>query len=354
LKKLQLGLASVANGKDSAMKRQLCVTAFSALVLVPDWVSACWPPARGPVAGPVFYHAPPPVYHAPVVYCPPVVYLPPCAPVAAAPLAPPRVEPARPSAAAESPKPARPPQVEAVRPAANVEPPKVPKADPPPDPAAEKKPAAVEPPKIAFPTLPGAKDPTPEPKLPPLVLPGEKEAPKLPGLDLPKIDGPKLPGLDLPKGDAPLKLPDAPDVTGAPAVPVPAPAPDALIPPPGVAVPRTPDALPPLSLPPDAPVSPGVKPTEAKSSPLTGGPAPRVSVFPAAGAAPATGLRKVGFYNHTDRDLSLTIEGRAVTLPAKTYLHAHLPASFTWRHGDRPAATETVPADASGVDVLFR
>ncbi len=79
-----------------------------------------------------------------------------------------------------------------------------------------------------------------------------------------------------------------------------------------------------------------------------------MSVFPAAGVADARGLRKVGFYNHTDRDLALTIEGKAVALPAKTYLHAQLPPTFTWAHGDRPAARETVPADASGLDVLFR
>ena len=38
----------------------------------------------------------------------------------------------------------------------------------------------------------------------------------------------------------------------------------------------------------------------------------------------------------------------------QTYLHAQLPPTFTWKHGDQPAATETVPADASGIDVLFR
>ena len=32
------------------------------------------------------------------------------------------------------------------------------------------------------------------------------------------------------------------------------------------------------------------------------------------GDAADRGLRKVGFYNHTDRDLSLTIEGKAVKL----------------------------------------
>ncbi|HEY1189284.1 MAG TPA: hypothetical protein VGE74_16650, partial [Gemmata sp.] len=162
-------------------------------------------------------------------------------------------------------------------------------------------------------------------------------------------DAPKVPALELPKVEGPSKLPDVP---GASAVPVPAPAPDALIPPPGVSVPRNPDALPPLTLPPDSPVAPDVKPTEAKSSPLTG--AVKVSVFPASGAVGANGLRKIGFYNHTSRDLALVIEGQAVKLPAKTFLHAHLPPTFTWKHTDRHAVKETVPGNASGVDVLFR
>ena len=56
----------------------------------------------------------------------------------------------------------------------------------------------------------------------------------------------------------------------------------------------------------------------------------------------------------TNRDLALTIEGRAVKLPAKSYLHAQLAATFTWTHGDQPAARETVPAGAGGLDVVFR
>ena len=79
-----------------------------------------------------------------------------------------------------------------------------------------------------------------------------------------------------------------------------------------------------------------------------------MSVFPASGVAAAIGLRKVGFYNHTGRDLSLTIEGRVVTLPAMTYLHAQLPPTFTWQCDDKPAAKATVPADATGLDVLIR
>lgn len=298
------------------MKRQLCVCALFALVLVPDWASACWPRWGGPV--PTYYHAP--MYYAPPpVYCPPVYV--PCAPAV---LPPPRVEPSKPRVEAQ---PTRPPQIEPVRPAAGVEVPKVAKPEPAPAPLTpEQKIPPIDVPKIA-----------PEPKLPPIELPKSDAPPKLPPLELPKDAEPKLPSIELPKVDSGLKLPGL-ELPGVSAVPVPAPAPD---------------ALPPLTLPPDTPVAPDAKPTEAKSSPLTAR-EPKVSVFPASGVAAERGLRKVGFYNHTDRDLALTIEGKAVTLPAKTYLHAQLPSTFTWAHGDKPAAKETVPADASGVDVLFK
>jgi hypothetical protein len=140
-------------------------------------------------------------------------------------------------------------------------------------------------------------------------------------------------------------------------VPAPAPAPEALIPAPGIPTLKNAEALPPLTLPPDTPISPDTLPraVEAKSSPLAaGGRALRVSVFPAAGEAGTTGLRKIGFYNHTGRDLALTVEGKTVALPAKSYLHAHLPPTFTWACGDKPAAREAVPADAAGLDVLIR
>jgi hypothetical protein len=77
-------------------------------------------------------------------------------------------------------------------------------------------------------------------------------------------------------------------------------------------------------------------------------------VFPATGAAAGSALRKVGFFNHTSRDLELKIQGEAVTLPAKSYLHANLPPTFTWQCSTQPATTEKVPGDASGLDVLIR
>jgi hypothetical protein len=160
---------------------------------------------------------------------------------------------------------------------------------------------------------------------------------------------PKVPAVGAPK-DAPV-----------PAIPSAAPPPEPLIP--SLSAPTLPDGnkrdpLPSLTLPPDVPVPPEKKTdSTSRSSPLTGGgPADiTVKVFPARGeGVAADGYCTVGFYNHTARDLALTIEGRSVKLPAKSYLQAQVAATFTWSHGNRPAARETVPDGAGGLDVVFR
>jgi len=147
------------------------------------------------------------------------------------------------------------------------------------------------------------------------------------------------------------------------AAPMPAPAPSGSDPLPPISVPAPKpsaggkDDLPPLVLPPDTPGAPSgaippAKPITSRSSPLTGG--MKVQVFSAGGPVPASSLRKIGFFNHTGRDIQLVIEGKAVTLPKKSYLQAELPVKFTWKHSDRPAETATVPDDAAGLDVLFK
>lgn len=336
------------------MKRHLCAAALFALAALPDWASGCWvrwyAPAYSYSYSVPVYCAPPVVYYAQP--CPPPAFVYPCPPVAfvphaAPPMRAPKVE-TKPQARSD--EPLSKPISEPVKPAGNTEPAPGPKPKP------QDPPAKLDFPGIGIPVpplpVPSKPDPKPEPKappkleieepkLPPLVLPTKPdtgiEAPKLPPLDAPpKADdgAPKLPPIELPKLGAP-KLPPI-ELPGAPAIPQPAPAPD---------------ALPPLSLPPDAPVEP-LK-IEAKASPL-----PRelkVSVFAAAGAnAAGNAMRKVGFYNHTKRDLLLTVEGKQVKLPAMTYLHAQLPAVFVWKCDDRPAERATVPDTASGIDVLFR
>lgn len=345
------------------MKRLLCITALAAVVLVPDWASACWARWGRPIyrpycapayRAPFYYAPPPPVYYQPV--CPPPVFVQPCVPVQPPMMAPPQVQPVKPSsdhsraAPAPSPSVARPQpappsvQPEPVRPAGDLAPAKP--AEPvKPQPAPVRGPVQSKEPKVG----PVELSPNPAPALLPAPDKPKPEELKFPAVEAPKEGaGVKAPAIELPKDS---KLPPL-EVPGASAVPVPAPSADVLIPPAGVPGPKA-DSLPPLALPPDTPVAPNA--VEAKSSPIgTATTALKVSVFPATGTAAAGQFRKVGFYNHTARDLSLTIEGRAVTLPAKSYLFAQLPTAFSWQCAGRAAAKETVPADAAGLDVLIR
>ena len=127
---------------------------------------------------------------------------------------------------------------------------------------------------------------------------------------------------------------------------------DAKIPP---LIPRlsNPD-VPPLTIP-KVPVEPASKgdTSTSKASPLTG--APGVDVFPVAGPPPAgpTAKRTVGFFNHTDRDLKLTVEGDTVTLPRRHYVTAEVPATFAWKLDGDERRTE-IPAAAPGVEVVIR
>lgn len=377
------------------MTRYLCWVAVLAVITLPDWASACWPrwAARhntyyaGPTYNEPVYYPAHPVYPVEVPCCPPVYVAP---PVTSAPLAPPRIE-AVPKAAPSSvgttrprPNPTPPSDVRpaggtaVVPPTAEVPvtmPPEAPKKKDVPPPIAvtdvtPPPPKQTAPPTAALtdtpqlPKFPGVDVPHDSGDLPKLVVPKVPDftpipAPKAPATDsvrtaVPVPAPPSGPDLKLPTFD-PVREP------GNAAVPSPAPAPqmpDGLIP--SQSIPELPDpgkpsSLPSLTLPPDSPAAP--KKSVSRSSPLTGErDGPTVSVFPAHadGAALADGRKTVGFYNHTDRDLSLTIEGRAVKLPARTYLYAKLAPTFTWGRGDAPAVREAVPTGASGLDVVFR
>lgn len=350
------------------MMRYLCWLGVLGVVAVPDWAAACRP-MGGAGWGPPPVYSPPvcsyPIYVMPV--CPPPYYAAPPVyqPFPGPMMQPPRVE-AVPRMAAPTPAPPpsgtsgqtgrapapgvlpgsnpRPPMVEAIRPAGGsdtvVAPP--PKADPGP---------TTTNPELKFPVVEIPKGLQLDPK--PLEQPkGPNPATKPPTLELPKEPefrpAPKSPSLELPKDPV------------TPAVPSAAPAsPEPLIPPPSIpSMPdsKKPEGFPPLVLPPDTPSQPKNNERISRSSPLAGNTHEvSVSVFPANGSTPARGgYRTVGFYNHTDRDLSLTIEGRAVKLPGKSYLHAKLGPTFTWSHGTTAAMRETVPDGATGIDVVFR
>lgn len=291
------------------MNRYACWLALLAVGAVPDWASAF---NRRYWCGPTYYE---PVYYAP----PPVYYPPPCIPVyVAVPCPPPAATPG-PKTAIRAPKPADPPKPmpESVRPAGGVTPaPRDdvdfrPAAPPPTSPA----PAIADPPKLEIPKF--------EPKVPGLEVPPAPTSP-----------APASPGLTLP-----------PPVTPDPASPlIPSPVP------PLSPEPKKTETLPPLVLPPESPVRP---PSTSRSSPLG---RVKVDVFAASGTGreAAAALKKVAFFNHTDHDLNLTIDGKDVKLPSKTYINARLGATFRWKHGDNEAETATIPADAAGLDVVFK
>jgi hypothetical protein len=147
----------------------------------------------------------------------------------------------------------------------------------------------------------------------------------------------------------------------APAVPSAAPPSSELIPPvsnPQLPLSNKPDALPSLTLPPEVPVAPNSRlESISRSSPLTGATksALQMNVFPVVTADKAMGFyRNVSFFNHTNRAIELTIEGRSVTLPAKNYLEAKLAPSFTWGHDNGATARQNVPDGAAGLDIVFR
>ena len=192
-------------------------------------------------------------------------------------------------------------------------------------------------------------DPLVRPATGGIAVPSAAPAPMIPPTAIPDPVSPKT---------APLVIPPLP---GSDAKPTPAPAPPAGTDPlPLIPLPeprKVPDGkpdLPPLVLPPETPGEPSgvIPPTTSRASPLAAG--VKVQVFTASGNATGTLLRKIGFFNHTNRDLDLVIEGKAVKLPKKSYLHAELPANFTWKHSDGAAEIATVPTDAVGLDVLFK
>jgi hypothetical protein len=63
---------------------------------------------------------------------------------------------------------------------------------------------------------------------------------------------------------------------------------------------------------------------------------------------------KVGFFNHSSRELVLTVHGEEVKLPGGQFVTLRLPRSFEWGEKGKKAASVTVPNDADGVEIVFR
>ena len=168
--------------------------------------------------------------------------------------------------------------------------------------------------------------PTPQPETPKITL-DPLPSPKIEPLQLP------IPG---PTAEPKSAVPNEPEALKIPP----------LIP----RLPGTDSGLPPLSLPP--------VPNEStsRSSPLSAKPQAAVDVFPVDGpplASPSM-KRTIGFFNHTDRDLKLTVDGETITLPKRHQVTATVAAKFRWKLDDGPERTTEVPTTAPGVEVVFR
>src|SRR5262245_25541064 len=69
---------------------------------------------------------------------------------------------------------------------------------------------------------------------------------------------------------------------------------------------------------------------------------------------PARDRVRVGFWNLTERPLTLTIDGEERVLPSRRSLTLHLPRQFTWQVGQRAVQVERVPADRGSLEIVFR
>lgn len=72
------------------------------------------------------------------------------------------------------------------------------------------------------------------------------------------------------------------------------------------------------------------------------------------GAGASSDVLKVGFWNFSGRDVTLTVDGKARTLPKDRALTLQLPRAFSWQIDGLPAHTERVPEGAASHEVVVR
>jgi len=123
--------------------------------------------------------------------------------------------------------------------------------------------------------------------------------------------------------------------------------------------------IPKLKVPlPGDPVEPepsaGKPSTEKKEPPKADGPDKKDKAFDEF-LIPATGGRgepkpevKVGFFNHSDREVVLDVNGETVRLPSEQYVTLRLPRTFKWAEKGRKGTEVAVPPDADGIEIVFR
>lgn len=85
--------------------------------------------------------------------------------------------------------------------------------------------------------------------------------------------------------------------------------------------------------------------------------APPHVIYPVAARTAPTADRKqatIGFYNHTGKEVTVTANGKTVVLPKRGHVELELPLTFTWETAGGKAQTSKVPADAAGLEIVFR
>jgi hypothetical protein len=64
--------------------------------------------------------------------------------------------------------------------------------------------------------------------------------------------------------------------------------------------------------------------------------------------------KSVGFWNRSDRDITLTVDNAKYWLPRDGNLRFRLASGFHWQVDDRTAELELIPAAAPGVEIVIR
>lgn len=63
---------------------------------------------------------------------------------------------------------------------------------------------------------------------------------------------------------------------------------------------------------------------------------------------------KVGFFNHSGRDMELTVNGEAVKLPKDQYITMKLPRNFNWSEKGGKSREAKIPDDSDGLEIVLR
>ncbi|MCE9530814.1 MAG: hypothetical protein K8T89_06790 [Planctomycetes bacterium] len=79
-----------------------------------------------------------------------------------------------------------------------------------------------------------------------------------------------------------------------------------------------------------------------------------IVVMAAADAKANTAEVGVGFFNHSERDVVIDLNGRTIKLGSRHYLSLKLPREFTWREKDGPSWTTKIPDKSDGIEIVFR